>query len=189
MRRLWSVLTLFALAPVLAPELGSQEPVYHPAVSFDVTAGAGGVAGGSFQERFVLAADATVAVRLRQYQRGDLLIAGSGGVQGPTSNTAVCDAPPELDCVSEHPVFWSTGLLAGWEFPRRGSFVTRVLAGPAWFETDRGDGTGGMQARLDIAVPTPTHYGLALSVRGALLPSFEGSTLAFGALGIGFRIR
>ena len=70
-----------------------------------------------------------------------------------------------------------------------GGFSARALAGPAHFQGEERKNAFGLQGRLDVARPLFFHTAVVASVRGSVLPRYEGETLSYTAFGLGLRIQ
>jgi hypothetical protein len=193
-RVILAAILLFAVSPTLAAQQGPPG-----SLSIDASAGLSALVGGHFW-RTAVALDATLGVRARETPGGTLLIAVSGGVNAPSSNSIACPAMVGADCVGEHPVFLSLGVLAGWEPSTSGPLSFRLLAGPALYHAsvdEYRDGYRheyvvvivGAQLRGDLALQATTRFALVLSARGAYLPDLEDERLGLGSLGLGLRFR
>jgi hypothetical protein len=181
---LLAVLGIAAATPLAAQQ---RSPV-----SLEASFGVGsGQSDGVYRERTGLVVDATLTLRLRPTRSGAMLLAVSGGGHGIlTDVTSICDPTPDGGCARAYPAFYSLGLLAGREWQQwRGSSV-RALAGPAYYRArSRGGGTGGLQARLDVATPPLWRIAFLGSFRGAVLPGFRRERHTLGALALGVRLQ
>jgi hypothetical protein len=81
------------------------------------------------------------------------------------------------------------GAVAGVQRTIGAGLSARALAGPTYFQAADGDDTFGLQGRLDVAKPLFFHTALVASVRGSLLPRYEGETLSYATFGLGLRIQ
>lgn len=139
------------------------------------------------------AAEAVLARRVRQFSRGALLVGGAAAVHNVIGDSDVCRlaAPPAPDvpsvCLPDAPPFSSLTALAGVEGTF--GFAARLLGGPTVFHAGARGTALGVQGRADLATPALFHLALVLSVRGAVIPSFEGGRVRFAAVGLGLAIR
>lgn len=159
----------------------------HRPLSVEASVGLGSAVGGpQARYRTGASADALVALRLQTLPHGSLVVGVAGGFQGGLARTDVCEVAPGGGCVPEFPLFSSIGPVAGWENP---GGTVRLLAGVAAFQSDQGDATLGVNARLDLSTGGWRRLAPVVSLRTSLLPSYEGEMVALGGVGIGLRIR
>ena len=161
----------------------------RPALSFDATVGFGtsrtdGLrkGGGS---NFSSGGDLTLALRLPMKSGGGLIVGVNGGTQGPFTKDDACSIAPGGGCLPEHPRFVIYSALGGWEH-RSGTL--RLMGGvgaalPSWERPALA-----IQSRIDIAVPVMEHIAMIASVKGSVIPNYQGDTFGLGAIGVGLRI-
>lgn len=150
-----------------------------------ISAGAGGV----FTHRAGGAMDAVLAVPLHQTSRGAVMLAVTGTANGPLAGTDDCVFAPGETCVEGYPAFMSLGVAAGVQRRLGSGLNARLLAGPAYYQAVDGSDTFGLQGRVDVARPLVFRTAIVASLRGTVLPRYEGETLGFAALGLGLRIQ
>lgn len=177
-----------AACAAAAPVTIAAQQKFGPAA--EASAGTFVGAGGTFGERGGPALDVSVAVPLGRLGAGTLVAGLTGGISGPLiAGDLICRAGPNGTCISNYPTFFSVGAVAGVQQAIGGGFSARALAGPAYFQAADGDDTFGLQGRLDVARPLFFHTAVVASVRGSLLPRYEGETLSYAAFGLGLRIQ
>lgn len=145
--------------------------------------------GGMFAHRTGGAMDAVLAMPLRQTSSGTVILALTGTANGPVAVDDICVIAPNDGCLEDYPTFMSLGLAAGVQRRLGSGLSTRVLAGPAYYQSVDGPDTFGLQGRVDVARPLAFRTALVASLRGAVLPRYDGQTLSFAALGLGLRIQ
>jgi hypothetical protein len=173
-------------AAVLAPAATAQQPF---PVSVDASLGVRTGSGGAYVNRGGAAAELMVGVNLGRSGAGTLVGAVTAGGQTPMNADLVCVLNHEGGCFPNFPVLLSVGALVGVSRPSASGFTTRVLAGPAYFRGENEGSALGLQGRLDVSSPPTLHTALVLSLRGAVLPGFQGETLGTTSLGLGLRIQ
>lgn len=174
------------LTCVLAlPAAGQQR--FGPSVEATFGLGTGG--GGTFVERGGAAVDAVIALPLAQTSAGTFVAGMAWTGNGKMTSELVCVVGPNDGCIPEYPVFLSLGVLAGVQRPLGRSMSARLLAGPAYFQAVDGGDTFGAQGRVDVARPLAFRTAIVASVRGAVLPNYDGEMLRFASFGLGFRIQ
>lgn len=157
-------------------------------ISLDVSVGAGGGVGGTYDERSSVFAEAMIGVRLGPHVGHGMLVGASLGVQGPAAGEDSCNLVPNDLCASDFPSFYSVGGLVGWEGAFARDATLRLLAGPAYLWASEGHGIGAT-SRIDVSSPSVWHLALLLALRGTVLPDFDGATLRLWSLGAGIRVR
>ncbi|WP_420126129.1 hypothetical protein [Longimicrobium sp.] len=183
-----ALLGLVAAACVAAgPANAAAQKMFGPALeaSFGVFAGAGG----TFDARRGPALDMSVALPLGRMESGTLVGGVTAGISGPLSMTDICRVGPNDTCMPDYPVFFTLGAVAGVQQAIGAGFSARALAGPAYFQGAETKDAFGLQGRLDVARPLFFHTAVIASVRGSLLPRYEGETLSYTAFGLGLRIQ
>ena len=180
--KLLSCLAAFAL--LLCGPASSQ--LAAQAASIEASMGIGtGLGGPEARHRTGMAMDALVGVRVRDLSHGALVAGLAIGAQGAASRTDDCILTPGGGCLPSFPFLVWVGPLAGWQSPRG---RLRVLAGAASFQADEGGSTAGITARADAAVRALPHLAPVVSVRGAILPSYQGDMIGLLSVGVGLRI-
>jgi hypothetical protein len=180
------------LAAALACTLGApaaaaaQQPI-GPSIEASLGLSAG--AGGSFTHRAGGALDGVLAMPLRHTSTGTLVLALTGSANGPVAVDDICVVAPNDGCLDDYPTFVSLGVAAGVQRRLGSSLSTRVLAGPAYYQAVDGPDTFGLLGRVDVAKPLLLRTALVASLRGSVLPRYEGQTLRFAAFGLGLRIQ
>ena len=179
-----------ALLTVIAA-LSASEPAYAqraPAWSFGVGAGAGGSFTGTSVKDGPWAAmpavDLTLMFRPRPSHNAFVFGLNATGIWIYPSND-MCVIAPDGGCLPGHALFSFGGVLAGWE--SRGSRL-RVVGGPAFAVADGPHPALGLQARVEGALPIVRHLSFAGSLRGGLVPNYEGATYSLVGAGIGLRL-
>jgi len=130
-----------------------------------------------------------LAIPLRRDGTGAVVAALTGGVTGPLGEDLDCTLGPADECIPEFPTFLSVAAVAGVQRQLGDGSSARVMAGPGFYAASDGDAALGVQARADVARRIFFRTALVASVRGDLLPSYQGETLRFAAFGLGFRIQ
>lgn len=183
----FSLLTLaLACAAALPPDAAAQRR-FGPSVEASLGISAGG--GGTYYHRTGGAMDAVVAIPVAGTRDRTWVAGVTGTANGPVAVDDVCLVGPNDTCVPDYPTFVSLGVLAGVQSRLGRGFSSRVLAGPAYYQAVDGGDTFGLQGRVDVAKPLVFRTALVASVRGAVLPRYEGETLRFAAFGLGLRIQ
>lgn len=161
---------------------GAQSPL-----SLDVTAGLGtGIGGPQARYRTGAAVDALLALRVRSLPHGAILVGLAAGGQGAPTREDVCILTPRGDCLPEFPLFGSVGPLVGWESP---AGMLRLMGGAGWFASEDERQALGLTGRVDAAAPALLIFAPVLSLRGALLPRYQGDMIVLLSVGVGLRIR
>jgi hypothetical protein len=126
-----------------------------------------------------LTADAVLASRVHDQSSGGLVVAVGVGIQGAGPYDGVCLLKPEGGCIASFPEFTMASALLGWE---TSNTVLRLLAGPGYVVS--GDGGLALQGRVNLVLPLVSRLGIGASVRGALVPKYDGEsfTLVSGQL-------
>lgn len=134
--------------------------------------------------------DAVLTVPVASTSAGTLFVGVTGTANGPMAVDDICLSGPGDSCLEDYPTFMSLGAVGGVQRRLSSALSSRLLAGPAYFQSVDGDDALGMQGRVDVAHSTGLpRVALVASLRGSLLPSFEGETLRFGVVGLGLRIQ
>jgi hypothetical protein len=179
---------LAAVCAAAAPTATYAQQAFGP--SADVSAGLFVGGGGSFAERGGPALDGIVALPLGRTRSGTLVAGVTAGISGPLMmGDLICRAGPNNSCISNYPTFVTVGAVAGVQRAIGAGLSARALAGPAYFQATDGDDTFGVQGRLDVAKPLIFHTALVASLRGSLLPNYQGETLRYATFGLGLRIQ
>lgn len=176
-----------ACAAAVSADAAAQPARFGPSVEAGVGISAG--AGGRFTHRVGGALDAVLAVPLHHTSAGTVVLAVTGTGNGPVAVDDVCVIGPDSECIEDYPTFMSLGLAAGVQRRQASGLSTRLLAGPAYYQAVDGPDTWGLQGRVDLARPLAFRTAIVASVRGTLLPRYEGETLGFAAFGLGLRIQ
>ncbi|HEX6369670.1 MAG TPA: hypothetical protein VF006_12190 [Longimicrobium sp.] len=177
---------LFLACAAAAP--AAAQDAFGPSadVSFGVFAGAGG----TFMDRGGPALDGIIAIPLGHLRSGTLVAGVTGGISGPLMmGDLICHVGPNDTCIPNYPTFVTVGAVAGVQRSIGSGLSARALGGPAYFQAADGDDTFGVQGRLDVAKPLFFHTAIVASVRGSLLPSYQGETLSYATFGLGLRIQ
>ncbi len=172
-------------AAVLAPAAAAQQPF---PVSVDASLGVRMGSGGNYVDRGGTAADLVVGVNQGRAGAGTLVAAVTAGTQTSMHGGIMC-VMDGRECVPAFPVLLSTGLLVGVSRSSSSGATSRVLAGPAYFRGEEQGRALGLQGRLDVSTPPILHTALVVSLRGAVLPRFQGDMLGTTSLGLGLRIQ
>ncbi|HEU4885564.1 MAG TPA: hypothetical protein VFT45_25190 [Longimicrobium sp.] len=187
MQRKIAIVLAAAFAAAIPAAAAAQQALGPSAdVSFGIFAGAGG----SFVDRGGPALDGIVAIPLGRMGSNTLVAGVTGGISGPLMiGDNICRLGPGDTCVPDYPTFTTAGVAAGVQRTIGAGLSARALAGPAYFHAMDGDDALGLQGRLDVARPLIFHTAVVASVRGSLLPSYQGETLSFATFGVGLRIQ
>ncbi|HEY7770693.1 hypothetical protein [Longimicrobium sp.] len=173
-------------AAVLAPAASAQQPF---PVSVDASLSVRTGSGGSYVNRGGAAADLVVGVNLGPSGAGTLVGAVTAGAQSSMGGDLMCVMDPAGGCFDTFPVLLSVGALVGVSRSWPSGSTTRVLAGPEYFRGEEEGGALGLQGRLDASTPLILHTALVLSLRGAVIPRFQGDMLGTTSIGLGLRIQ
>ena len=177
---------------ILACTCGAMLPARANAqsgTSLEVTLGSSTGGGGSYSERGGIALDLLLAMPVRETPAGTLVAGTTAGVHGPIAGDLSCISDPVRGCLPNFPVLISAGAVGGLQRGSAAGASARLLAGPAFFAAQEGGGALGLQGRLDAATPPLFHVSLVASLRGAVLPRFQGEALTQGSFGLGLRIQ
>jgi hypothetical protein len=185
-RRIAFVLSAAVCAATSAQAQQQPQP-FGPSVEASAGLFLGG--GGTFHQRGGPTIDAVVAVPLARAGRGTVVAGVTGGISGPLAYDLVCLDGPNDECIPSYPTFASIGAVAGVQRALGSATSARALAGAGFYQDIDGPGTVGLQGRLDVAQRLIFRTALVASVRGAVLPSYEGQSLSFAAFGLGIRIQ
>jgi hypothetical protein len=185
MRRILAVLSA-ALCTIAIPA-AAQQPAFGPSVEAGLGMFAGG--GGAYYRRGGPAVDAVLAVPLGRTPAGTVVAGVTAGVSGSVGGDLICEPDPEGNCKDDYPSFFSLGAVAGVQRQMGYGLSARALAGPAYYQSADGPNVWALQGRVDVAKPLFFHTALVASLRGAVLPSYQGESLSFTALGVGLRIQ
>jgi hypothetical protein len=185
-RTVFAVLT--AACAAAAPATAAAQQAFGP--SADVSVGLFAGAGGTFVDRGGPALDGIVAIPLGRMRSSTLVAGVTAGISGPVVlSDLICREGPNDTCIPNFPTFATVGAVAGVQRSLGARLSARVLAGPAYFQAAEGDDAFGLQGRLDVARPLIFRTAVVASVRGSLLPSYQGETLSYAAFGLGLRIQ
>lgn len=173
------------VAPAQAVSQSSLGP------SLEASVGLSRGVGGAFYQRGGGAADVLFAAPLAESAAGTVVGGLSAALQGPFAVDNICALGPDGECLDSFPLFFSAAALAG---VQRGSATgpsARLMAGPAFYVAgDGGRSALGLQGRLDVATaPLLPHTSVVASLRGAVLPSYEGDAVGTVSFGLGLRIQ
>lgn len=183
-----TLLAVSAAACVAALPTDASAQRFGPSVEASVGAMAGG--GGTYTHRAGGAIDAMIAVPVGSTSSSTYVLGLTGTANGPIAGDDICLVGPGDTCLEDYPTFMSLGVVGGVQRRLGDLYSTRVLAGPAYYQSVDGDDAFGLQGRVDLARSTAIpRTALVASVRGSLLPSFEGEALTFAAFGLGLRIQ
>lgn len=160
---------------------------FGPSIEATVGFSAGG--GGAFIERGGAAVDAVLAMPLARTSAGTFVAGLTASGNGKATSELVCADGPGNVCIGSYPTFLSLGLVAGVQQSLGRNASARVLAGPAYYQAVDGPDTWGLQGRVDVARPFAPRTAAVLSLRGSVLPSYEGETLRFASLALGLRVQ
>lgn len=145
--------------------------------------------GGNFAERGGPVLDAVLTVPMRRQSAGSVVAGIATGVTGPLASDLVCAVGPAGECVPDYPTFLSVAVVGGVQRRIIGGNSARLLAGPAFHQAADGGAALGLQVRGDVARPLFFRTALVASLRGDLLPRYQGDRLGFAAFGLGLRIQ
>jgi hypothetical protein len=181
-----AVLLAAACAATLPANLSAQRG-FGPSIEGSLGAYRG--AGGSFVERGGVAMDIVLATPVSRAPAGSVLVGLAGSITGPLAKDLDCVNGPNGECIPDYPTFGSVAAVAGMQRSFGGGFSARALAGPAVYYAAGGDRALGLQGRADVASPVFGHVALVASVRGNVLPDYQGAPLRFAVFGLGLRIQ
>ena len=183
-----TVLVLLAAGMAALPaDAAAQQRRFGPSVEASLGASLGG---GLYTHRAGGAMDAVLTVPVAATSRSTVVLGVTGTANGPMAMDDICMVGPGDTCVEDYPTFMSLGVVGGVQRQLSSTLSSRVLAGPAYFQSVDGDDTFGLQGRMDVARSTALpRVALVASLRGSLLPRYEGETLRFAAVGVGLRIQ
>lgn len=175
---------LAAAAPAAA---SAQQQAFG--TSLDLSAGVFTGAGGTFTARGGPAIDGVLAMPLSS--AGTTILAVTAGISGSLQlSRQDCPAiPGATGCLPAYPSFASLGLMAGMQRRMGPGVSARALAGPAYYRGIDNPDAFGLQGRVDLAKPLASRMAIVGSLRGTVLPSYQGETLSFAAFGLGLRIQ
>lgn len=184
-------LLIAAAASLALPLAAVAQARFGPSVEASLGLSARG--GGEYLERSGPALDAMMTVPVRGFAPG--VVAGlEGSIIGLPQRRVRCDTGASVEgpfpgCRERYPQFFSLGLLGGVQRDLGGGASARVLAGPAYYRARVGGDTFGLQGRVDVAAPLVSRLAVVFSLRGSLLPCFEGEMLHAAVGGLGLRIQ
>lgn len=187
MPRFRTIVLAAACIATLPDAATAQQQTFGPSLEAGAGLFLGG--GGTFEQRGGPTIDAVVAVPLARTSAGTLVGALTGGISGPLSYDLVCAHAPNGGCVPDYPTFASIGAVAGVQRALGESRSVRALAGAGFYQDVDGPGAMGLQGRVDVAQRLVFRASLVASVRGAVLPRYQGEALSFAAFGLGLRIQ
>ena len=131
-------------------------------------------------------ADLLIGTRIHPAdQAGAFVALGIGGHGINLQQTDDCILRPSGGCVPWFPAIGGLSALTGWE-SRSTRF--RLLAGPSIVSSDSKAALG-VSARVDGALPLPSHITGAVTLSTLLVPSWDGDRFFYCGFGIGLRIR
>lgn len=177
---------LLACATALPADAAAQQS-FGPSIEATVGLSTGG--GGAFIERGGAAVDAVLAVPLARTSAGTFVAGLTASGNGKATSELVCVDGPGGVCIGSYPTFLSLGVVGGVQQPLGRNASARVLAGPAYYQAVDGPDTWGLQGRVDVARPFAPRAAAVLSLRGSVLPSYEGETLRFASVALGLRLQ
>jgi hypothetical protein len=184
-RRILAALAV-ALGAAAAPA-SAQQQTFGPSAEAGLGMYVGG--GGAYYRRGGPAVDAVLAVPLGRSSAGTIVAGVTAGISGSMGGDLICEPDPEGNCLGDYPTFFSLGALAGVQRQMGSGLSARALAGPAYYQSADGPNVWAFQGRVDVARPLFFHTALVASLRGAVLPSYQGESLSFTAFGLGLRIQ
>jgi hypothetical protein len=178
------------LSAAVCATTSAQAQQQHPfGPSLEASAGLFLGGGGTFHQRGGPTIDAVVAVPLARAGTSTVVAGVTGGISGPLTHELVCLSGPNGECIPDYPTFASIGAMAGVQRAIGSATSARAMAGAGFYQDIDGPGTVGLQGRVDLAQRLILRTALVASVRGAVLPSYEGQSLSFAAFGVGIRIQ
>lgn len=184
---------VLAIAAVIAvclviPHTGAAQRPWPLSIETNLGVGTGSTSGEYRDNTEGLIGDLLVGLRLRSAGEGALFAATSLGVQGSGATTDECLPASQGGCIQEFPAFTVLSILGGWE-TRTATF--RLLSGPSVVRAygDWDTHRFGWLARLDAAAPAFGRISGTVSLRGFIVPSYQGESFQLIALGVGLRIR
>lgn len=181
-------LALAACAAALPAAAEAQQRTYGPSADVSVGFFVGG--GGGFADRGGPALDGIITLPVSQTPSGTLVAGVTGGISGPVRiGDLGCIGGPNGTCIPNYPTFVTVGAVAGMQRSMGSGLSARALGGPAYFQDVDGGDTFGVQGRVDLAKRLVLRTSLVASVRGSLLPRYQGATLGYATFGLGLRIQ
>lgn len=181
-----TITVLLAACALAAP--ASAQRTFGP--SADISVGVFAGAGGYFADRGGPALEGVLAIPVAQARTGTVVAGVTAGISGPLMmGDLVCINGPDGECVPNYPTFVTAGVVAGVQRSIGSRLSARALAGPAYFHDADGGDTFGLQGRLDVARPLLFRTAIVASVRGSLLPRYQGETLGYATFGLGIRLQ
>lgn len=181
-----SLAVLATVCTISAP-VAAQQPSFGPSAEAGLGVFVGG--GGQYMRRGGPSADVVLAVPLGRASAGTIVAGVTAGISGSMGGDLVCEVGPEGSCKDDHPTFFALGAVAGLQRQIGAGLSARALAGPAYYQSADGPNVFAFQGRLDVAKPLVFRTALVASLRGAVLPGYQGETLTHTAFGLGLRIR
>lgn len=141
-----------------------------------------------YRDGYGRALDALLGVRTLSLAGGVVVLAVAGSVHERGDYTSECRPAPD-GCARVIPDFRAASALAGIQ---SGGGGLRVLAGPATVrgETPREPGFRvlGWAGRIEAAVNLHRHVAVVGSLRGLLVPDYDGHRFRLSAFGVGLRL-
>lgn len=180
-------LVLAAAVCTAAAAAQAQQRPFGP--SLEASAGLFVGGGGTFHQRGGPTIDAVLAAPVGRAGAGTVVAGLTGGISGPLTHDLICRQGPDDTCIPDYPTFASVGVVAGVQRAIGPATSARALAGAGFYQDIEGPGTLGLHGRVDVAQRLVLRTALVASVRGALLPGYEGKSLRFAAFGLGLRIQ
>ena len=178
-----SALALAGAILLLMPGRAAAQP-RHP-LSLDLAVGAGSSAGGAYQQRAGVSAEARIAWQPGRLPDNGWIFGANAGAQGRLGGNEAC--PPAPASCAEFPGFSYAGAMLGRQIGSGEQTALRLLAGPAYFSAH--ESTIGLQAQASVSSPTFWRMGVIGAARGAFLPDFRGDRIGLWSLGLGLRLR
>ena len=171
---------------MLAARASAQQ---HFPISTEASVGFRVGHGGAYTTRSGAALDVVLGYRLRDMFAGTLIGAVNLGVQSVVTTSNLCLLLPDGECAPVFPGFYSAGALLGVQRGSPRSASARIMAGPTYYQSLEQGGALGLQGRFDVATPPFLRTAVVASLRGAVLPSFDGNALGITSFGLGLRIQ
>lgn len=182
-----TVAVLLAACAAAAPAIAQTQQRFGP--SLEASVGWFGGTGDTFDRHGGPAIDGVLAVPLARTSAGTVVAGITGGMSGPIMHDLICEADPNGGCIPDFPTFATIGAAAGLQRGLTSTLSARVMAGAAVYQDVDGPSAFGFNSRIDVAQRLIYRAAIVASVRGAVLPRYEGNSLRFAAFGLGLRIQ
>lgn len=173
--------------PCLASIGRQAEGQQRPSLSLEATVGGayGYTTGEYLGDRQGIGLDLMVGARAGAADKRGIVVGANASLHDGGPHTLIChQSTTGAGCIQPFPFFRLAGVLVGWE---NAATTLRVMGGPAWAHAE--SGALAWQARLDGALPVVRRLAVVGSVRGTVVPNYQGTLVSLLALGLGVRVR